>query len=198
MKRTANLGLSLLIMLAVAIPSFAQAEAPDVTAYRTIFNETNPAKQAELWREGLAEWGQDGARIRRLGDAADFAVYTPGSTAGLPVSILKSFAAPAPELLDDSEAMRDRVAGTAASLLGLAGIEADPIRSREHILISNILDSAWRAGRDLDLAALIQEIQQPAAQNEVLAVLLDDELRVYTHRLAFSHCFAPTLCRSTA
>src|SRR5438093_13279268 len=110
----------------------AQGLAPDAFA----------AKQAELWRAGLAEWGQDGARIRRLGDAADFAVYTPGSTAGLPVSILKSFAAPAPELLDDSEAMRDRVAGTAASLLGLAGIEADPIRSREHILISNILDSA--------------------------------------------------------
>ncbi|PYV13207.1 MAG: ATP-binding protein [Acidobacteria bacterium] len=132
----------------------AQGLAPDAFA----------ARQAELWREGLAEWGQDGARIRRLGDAADFAVYTPGSTAGLPVSILKSFAAPAPELLDDSEAMRDRVAGTAASLLGLAGIEADPIRSREHILISNILDAAWRAGRDLDLAALIQEIQQPAAR----------------------------------
>ena len=67
------------------------------------------AKQAELWKNGLASWGQDASRIRRLKDAADFAVYTPGSTAGLPVSILKSFSAPGPGIVDDPELLRERV-----------------------------------------------------------------------------------------
>ena len=122
------------------------------------------AKQAELWRTGLAEWGQDGDRIRRLRDAADFSVYTPGSTAGIPVSILKSFAAPRAEVIEDGEQFRERVGTTATSLLGLMGVEADPIQSREHILLSTILAEAWRAGRDLDLAQLIAQIQSPPVQ----------------------------------
>ncbi|MBE7553568.1 MAG: ATP-binding protein [Anaerolineales bacterium] len=118
-------------------------------------------KQAELWQKGLAGWGQSGERIQRLRDAADFVIYTPGSNAGIPVSILKSFAAPAPAVIEDNELMRDRVSATATSLLGLIGIEADPIQSREHILLSTILDTAWRQGQDLDLAALISQVQTP-------------------------------------
>ena len=117
--------------------------------------------QAELWTKGLAGWQQDGARIQRLRDAADMAIYTPGSSAGLPVSILKSFAAPAPDVLEDAELLRERISTTVTSLLGLLGIEADPIQSREHILLSTILDQTWRKGQDLDLAALIQAIQAP-------------------------------------
>ena len=117
--------------------------------------------QAETWKKGLAEWGQDGARIKRLREAADFRIYTPGSNAGVPVSILKSFAAPPPAVREDSELLAERVNTTVTSLLGLLGIDADPIKSREHILISNILNSAWAAGRDLDIAGLIQQIQAP-------------------------------------
>lgn len=119
------------------------------------------ASQAELWKKGLADWGQDGARIRRLREAADFRIYTPGSNAGIPVSILKSFAAPPESIRDDNELMTERVNTTVTSLLGLLGIEADPIKSREHILISNILNAAWLEGRDLDIALLIQQIQSP-------------------------------------
>ncbi|MEN6534982.1 MAG: DUF87 domain-containing protein [Bryobacteraceae bacterium] len=118
-------------------------------------------KQAELWKNGLAAWGQDPGRIQRLRDAADFAVYTPGSTAGLPVSILKSFSAPGAAIVDDPELLRERVNATATALLGLVGIEADPVKSREHILLSTILGNAWKQGRDLDLGALIQEVQSP-------------------------------------
>jgi hypothetical protein len=117
--------------------------------------------QAELWTKGLADWQQDGSRIQRLRDAADFAIYTPGSNAGLPVSILKSFAAPAADVLGDAELLRERIGTTATSLLGLLGVEADPIQSREHILLSTILDQAWRKEEALDLAALIQAIQSP-------------------------------------
>ena len=118
-------------------------------------------QQAELWQKGLASWGEDGARIRRLRDAADFAIYTPGSNAGIPLSILKSFAPPPDAIREDDELLRERIGTTATSLLGLLGIEADPIKSREHILISTILDAAWRQGQTLDLAALIQQIQRP-------------------------------------
>ena len=117
--------------------------------------------QAELWAKGLASWQQDGARIQRLRDATDVVMYTPGSNAGLPVSILKSFSAPASDVLQDSELLRERISTTVTSLLGLLGIEADPIQSREHILLSTILDQTWRKGQDLDLAALIQAIQAP-------------------------------------
>ena len=118
-------------------------------------------QQAELWKKGLSEWGQSGERIQKLKDAAEFVVYTPGSNAGVPVSILKSFAAPSQEILDDAELLRERVSTTTTSLLGLIGVAADPIKSREHILLSTILDQAWRKGQDLDLAALIQQIQTP-------------------------------------
>jgi hypothetical protein len=119
------------------------------------------AKQAELWKKGLGDWSQDGARIQRLRDAADFTIYTPGSDAGVPISIVKSFAAPGEAVMSDREAVRDRVAATATSLLGLAGIDADPVQSREHVLLSTIFDSAWREGKDLDLAGVIAQIQSP-------------------------------------
>jgi hypothetical protein len=117
--------------------------------------------QAELWTKGLAGWQQDGARIQRLRDAADVAIYTPGSNAGLPVSILKSFAAPAADVREDAELLRERISTTVTSLLGLLGIEADPIQSREHILLSTILDQTWKKEEDLNLASLIQAIQSP-------------------------------------
>jgi len=119
---------------------------------------------ADRWTKGLAEWDQDGARIARLRDAADFVVYTPGSNAGLPVSIVKSFAAPPRAVVEDSEIFAERVSSTATSLLGLVGIDADPLQSREHILLANVLDRSWREGRDLDLAGLIGAIQVPPVQ----------------------------------
>jgi len=121
-------------------------------------------QQADVWRKGLAAWGQDGDRIRRLRGAAEFAIYTPGSTAGIPLSILTSFAAPPAAIRDDTELMAERVGTTATGLLTLLGVDADPIQSREHILLSTVLDTAWRAGRDLDLAGLIQQIQSPPVQ----------------------------------
>ena len=118
-------------------------------------------QQAEMWKNGLGNWGQSGERVQKLRDAADVVVYTPGSNAGIPVSILKSFAAPSQEILDDPEMLRERISTTVTSLLGFIGVEADPIKSREHILLSTILAHTWQAGQDLDLATLIQQIQTP-------------------------------------
>jgi len=119
------------------------------------------AATSETWRKGLAEWGQDGARIQRLRDAAEVAVYTPGSEAGRPLSVLRSFDAPAAETLQDATALKERISSSVAGLLALLGIEADPIRSREHILLSAILDAAWRRGESPDLAGVIRAVQKP-------------------------------------
>ncbi|HSG70368.1 MAG TPA: DUF87 domain-containing protein, partial [Planctomycetaceae bacterium] len=118
-------------------------------------------KTAQLWKDGLAAWGQAPARIKRFRDAVDMALYTPGSSSGLPLTVLKSFNAPPQKILEDTDAFRERVSSAASGILALIGIEADPVRSREHILIANILQTAWQTGRDLDIASLIREIQNP-------------------------------------
>lgn len=119
------------------------------------------AQQAALWRDGLKKWGQDGSRIQKLRGSAEFLIYTPGSNAGLQISILKSFAAPPSEIINDEELLQERINTTVTSLLSLLGVEADPIKSREHILISNIIAQCWRRSEDLDLGRLIQLIQSP-------------------------------------
>ena len=118
------------------------------------------AAEAERWRAGLAEWGEDGARIERLRSAAEFTIYTPGSRAGVPVSILSSFAAPPPAARADGELLTERAGSTATSVLSLAGLDAPP-RSREHTLVTSLFAAAWADGRDVDLATLIQQVQAP-------------------------------------
>ncbi len=119
------------------------------------------AATAENWRKGLADWDQDGARIARFREAVELTLYTPGSTVGTPLSVLRSFAAPPAELRDDASSLRDRISAAVSGLLGLVGVAADPLQSREHILLSTLFDHAWRNGQDLDIAALIQSIQKP-------------------------------------
>ncbi|MBC8108294.1 MAG: ATP-binding protein, partial [Anaerolineae bacterium] len=121
-------------------------------------------QQAELWKKGLADWKQDGERIARLREAADFQIYTPGSKAGTPVSILKSFAVPDQTTLDDSELLQDQIGTTVNGLLGLVGVESDSMTGRENILLATILATSWKAGKDLDLAGLIAQIQNPPVQ----------------------------------
>ena len=133
----------------------------DEAAQKGMSVEEFAAKRADIWKKGLAEWDQNTDRIRKLKDAAEFTVYTPGSNSGTPVSIMKSFSAPAREIMDDSELLREKITTTANSILSLLGIDANPLTSREHILLSTILDQTWKQGIDLDLPQIIQQIQNP-------------------------------------
>jgi len=119
------------------------------------------AGQAELWRSGLKKWGQFPERIQRLKDAAPVTIYTPGSSAGQPVSVLKNFSPPPKEIVDDTDLFNERIQTTTTGLLTLLGKTVNPITSREHILIANIFEHYWRKGQGLDLSALIQAIQSP-------------------------------------
>lgn len=118
-------------------------------------------KTAEMWKNGLAEWGQGTERIQKFKDSAEVAIYTPASNAGRPVTVLRSFDAPSSEILNDGEALRERIMAAVSGLLALMQIDADPISSREHILLSTILDTAWRNGDNVDMGTLIRSIQAP-------------------------------------
>jgi hypothetical protein len=118
-------------------------------------------QQAEQWAKGLADWHQDGERIRRMGEAAEFAIFTPGSRMGRPLSILKSFEAPSEEVMEDREMFTDRISNAATAVLSLLGIDADPLQSREHILLSQIFQANWAEGKSLDLAGIIGQVQEP-------------------------------------
>jgi len=134
---------------------------PDDARRKDMTVEAYAASQAESWSKGLASWDQGPERIRLLKESADFVIYTPGSDSGVPVSILSSFAAPQLNWDDEQEALRERISGTVSALLGLIGVQADPVRSREHILLATLFEHYWRAGQDLDLATLINAIQNP-------------------------------------
>ena len=75
--------------------------------------------------------------------------------------MLQSFNAPDQALIDDLDLYRERVQATATGILTLLDIDADPVSSREHILISKLLDNAWKNGRSLDVPTMIGEIQNP-------------------------------------
>lgn len=117
---------------------------------------------ANLWKKGLASYGIEKPQLEALRDAAEYAVYTPGSDAGLPVSILASFSAPEIPWEGNKEILRDKISSTVTAVLGLIGIkDIDPVRSKEHILLSNIFEHAWEHGQDLDMATLITYVQTP-------------------------------------
>jgi len=121
------------------------------------------AMEASLsWRNGLEKWGIGKDRLLALKNAAQYAIYTPGSDAGIPVSVLSSLAAPGIPWEGNREALREKIASTVTALLGLVGFEdIDPLRSREHILLANIFEAAWSQNKGLDLTELILQTQSP-------------------------------------
>jgi hypothetical protein len=124
--------------------------------------EEAAVRAADAWRSGLADWGIGTERLQALKNAAGFSVYTPGSSSGVPVSILASFKAPEIDWNANRELLREKISGTVTALLALVGMEdIDPVRSQEHILLANIFEHAWSQGNDMDLGELILQTQNP-------------------------------------
>ena len=156
---------------------------------------------ANLWREGLAKWGISSDRIRALDTSVKFDVYTPGSDSVRPVNILGSLRAPDEP---DAEALRERIAGTTGALLGLVGIDADPVQSREMILLSVLFEHFWAKGEDIDLGLLVRSVQDPPVRKfgvfDVDAFMPEQDrfkLAMSLNNLMAAPSFAPWLSGST-
>ena len=134
---------------------------PTEAAKKEMTVEQYAAKTAETWKKGLDSWGQTTDRIASLRSRTDMTIYTPGSSAGVPVSVLSSFMAPAADLLNDTDTLNSLVNATATSLLALVDISGDPLQSREHILLSSLFLHFWRSGQDLSMESLIGNIVNP-------------------------------------
>lgn len=132
---------------------------PEVAKRKKLTLDEMADKTAEGWRAGLSDWYQQPERIQRLKDCAEWRIYTPGSEVGRPVSILQSFSAPKGNLT--REELNERVDSTTTALLGLTNITGDPLQSKEHILVANLLLNAWSKGQDMDLPKVIAQIQDP-------------------------------------
>ncbi|MFZ4765470.1 MAG: ATP-binding protein [Roseimicrobium sp.] len=170
----------------------ARKKELDVPAYA--------AAQAAMWSKGLSEWGQSAERIQKLREKVNVTVFTPGSSAGIPVSIVASLAAPSAEVLEDSEIFHERVESAANSLLSLAGVEGDPVQSPPHILLANIFTACWTKGQDVTLEALVQMVQQPpfdkigvVAVDEFLSEKKRSEVAMKLNNLIASPSFAAWL-----
>ena len=117
------------------------------------------ASTAETWENGLAGSGIGKDRIANLRAAADFTIYTPGSSSGVPLNVIGDLRAPEGE--PDEETLREEIDGLVSGLLGLLGVESDPLSGREHVLLATLVHRAWSQGTNLDLAALLAQIQDP-------------------------------------
>ena len=134
---------------------------PEAARRDGITLEELATRTATKWAEGLASSGQSGERIRRLHDAAEMAVYTPGSRSGTPLAMLASLDAPPPAILADPEARRERIESLVSGILALVGSDAEPGTSREHVLLSAIVESLWQSGQKVDFGTLVRTIPTP-------------------------------------
>lgn len=150
--------------LCLTFPSLSPAEfRPWVDEGQAKANDVTPdefaQQQSELWTKGLLGWGLTTQNIVNLRNATDFTIYTPGSKSGVPVNIVGSLQVP--DDMEDAEIVGDEIDGYVSGLLGLVGIQSDPLSSREHILLSNLINHEWLAGRALDLATLVGLVGNP-------------------------------------
>jgi len=134
----------------------------DDAAKKGITPEEHAEKTAAMWKSGLEDWGQSAERVKQFTEKVDINIFTPGSKAGIPVSILSSLEVPPFEVMDDAELLGERIESTVSSLLSLVGVDADPIQSPEAVLLSTIFQKAWAAEQNITLENLVRHIQKPS------------------------------------
>lgn len=156
-----DLGNLLLLFPDFAPASFGAWVDAAAAAQRGLSPDAAGREAADAWRKGLADWQLTGDDLRALAASHEAAIFTPGSTAGRGLAVLQSLAAPEGDFAAAAEDLRDEIAGIVSGLLGLLKIEADPLQSREHVFLSNLIEGAWRAGRGLTLETLIAAVADP-------------------------------------
>ena len=175
--------------LLLTFPDLSPAEfRPWIDEAAAAKKDRTPDEEAEneaaKWTKGLASWGLSGEEIAAMRATTDMAIYTPGSGAGIPLNVIGNLDAPNLSWETEAETMRDEIQGFVAGLLGLVGIDADPISSREHILLSNLIEHSWRGGASIDITTLITQIATPPIRK--LGVFEVDTFFPVKDRMAFA------------
>ena len=149
---------------------------------------------AEMWRQGIESHHQDASRVAKFAEV-DKTIYTPGSSAGIAVNVLSSMDAPPSQILEDSDSFTSYLSSTISGLLALVGVEADPVESKEYILLAQIISSAWMEGQDLGLEDLIGRIISPPFKK--IGVLPLDSFYPQNERFKFATRFNSIIASPT-
>jgi Helicase HerA, central domain/Bacterial protein of unknown function (DUF853) len=156
-----DLGNLLLLFDELDAPSFEPWIDPEAARREGQSVAAVAASAAAAWKKGLAEWGLGSQDIAALKKSHEAVIYTPGSSAGVGLNVLQSLAAPAVAFESAEEDLRDEISGIVSGLLGLVGIDADPLQSPEAVFLANLIESSWRAGKSLSLEGLVSAIDDP-------------------------------------
>jgi len=151
-------------------------------------------KTAEMWENGIAGHHQDRARVAKFA-AMQKTIYTPGSSSGVSINVLSSLETPPEEILDDSDSFSSYINSTVSSLLSLIGIEADPVESKEYILLAQLITQSWLNGDDLSLEDLIGRIISPPFKK--IGVLPLDSFYPQADRFKFATKFNSIIASPT-
>jgi hypothetical protein len=122
---------------------------------------TAAGEAAAAWRKGLEGWGLGPDDVAALADAHEAVVYTPGSSAGVPLDVLDSLEAPEGGFAGHEEELRDEIQSIVTGMLTLVGAPADPLQSPSAVFLASVIEDAWRAGRGLRLETLIGAVADP-------------------------------------
>ena len=129
-------------------------------------------KISTVWKEGIENWGQNAERVQKFHDVKK-TIYTPGSSAGVSINVMSSLEVPPAEILEDSDTFASYLKSTTTSLLSLVGINADPLESKEYILLAKIITKSWIADEDLSIEGIIGKILNPSFK-KIGVLPLDD------------------------
>ncbi len=161
--------------LLLSLPSFTAEEmapwvetAADATADQRL---ALAAERVEQRTKALAEWGIAPRNVQRFADETAVRVITPGTSAGELLHVLSSLER-SPRWDDDPESARATLSAAISLVLRLVGREADPARSREHVLLAVLAERRLIANQQADIAALLEDLEEPPI-DEIGALPLD-------------------------
>ena len=162
--------------LCLSDPSFSSKTFEPWVRDEALSKEKDPAEYAQqiatMWQEGIKSFGQDNSRVEKFHTVAK-TIYTPGSSAGVSINIISSLETPPPQIMEESDIFNAYLKSTVTSLLSLIGITADPLDSKEYILLAQIITNAWLREEDLSIETIIGRIINPSFK-KIGVLSLDD------------------------
>ncbi len=130
---------------------------------------------ADRRRGDLGQWGIGDPEIATYNARTHVRVITPGADAGELLHVLSSLERRSSRWDTDVEGASAALSAAISLILRLLGREADPAKSREHVLLSVLAERRLRAGQTADIGALMPEIVSPPVES-IGALAVDEFL----------------------